>query len=146
MFGLIGMTDGYKLDHRRQYPVGTEYVYSNFTARSTRIGGQDAVIFFGLQRFLMKYFTYQAIATFFDEPAKAVRDAYREFLRSYLGEQAGAMVGTDHIMALHKLGYLPLEIRALPEGTAVPYRVPMLTIENTHPDFFWLTNYFETLL
>lgn len=30
----ILLTDGYKLDHRRQYPEGTQYVYSNWTPRS----------------------------------------------------------------------------------------------------------------
>jgi nicotinamide phosphoribosyltransferase len=50
------------------------------------------------------------------------------------------------IRELHRLGYLPLEFRALPEGTTVPMRIPMLTVENTHPDFFWLTNYIESVM
>jgi nicotinamide phosphoribosyltransferase len=50
------------------------------------------------------------------------------------------------VRALHALGYLPLEVRAVPEGSAVPLRVPMLTVENTHPDFAWLPNYFETIM
>ncbi len=52
----------------------------------------------------------------------------------------------DRIRALHRLGYLPLEFRALPEGMPVPLRVPMLTVENTHSDFFWLTNYIESVM
>lgn len=47
---------------------------------------------------------------------------------------------------LHDLGYLPIRIKALPEGTLCPVRVPASTFINTHPDFFWLTNYFETLI
>ena len=53
---------------------------------------------------------------------------------------------TRHVEDLHDLGYLPIKIDALKEGTLVPFRVPMLTIENTDPRFFWLTNYLETLI
>ena len=52
----------------------------------------------------------------------------------------------DHIEALHDLGYLPLRIKALPEGSRVNMRVPVLTVINTDPRFFWLTNYIETVL
>lgn len=55
-------------------------------------------------------------------------------------------VGTKHIEELYDLGYLPLLIKALPEGSICPIRVPMMTVRNTHPDFFWLTNYLETLI
>lgn len=55
-------------------------------------------------------------------------------------------VGTKHIEELYDLGYLPIEIKALPEGSICPIRVPMMTIKNTLPDFFWLTNYLETLI
>jgi nicotinamide phosphoribosyltransferase len=143
MLDFITLTDGYKLDHRRQYPEGTEYVYSNFTARSTRIGGADSVVFFGLQYFLKAYLQDLAQATFFERPKAKVLDGYRRFLDSYLGENA---IGVDHIAALHDLEYIPLQFWALPEGTAVPFRMPMFTLQNTHPEFFWVTNYIETLL
>lgn len=55
-------------------------------------------------------------------------------------------VGTEHIEALWDLGYLPIEIKALPEGSLCPIRVPALTLINTMPEFFWLTNYLETLI
>src|SRR5206468_8005232 len=55
-------------------------------------------------------------------------------------------VDVAHIAALHDLGYLPLLIKALPEGSRVDLRVPMMTIQSTHPEFFWLTNYIETAL
>ena len=55
-------------------------------------------------------------------------------------------VGIEHIEALYDLGYLPIEIKALPEGSVCPIRVPMMTIKNTLPEFFWLTNYLETLI
>lgn len=143
MFDFITLTDGYKVDHRRQYPEGTEYVYSNFTARSTRVGGQDAVVFFGLQYFLSVYLTEIARRSFFERPKHKVLAEYREFLDSYLGPNE---IGVEHIAALHDLGYIPLEFHALPEGTRVPFRMPMFTFQNTHPEFFWVTNYIETLL
>lgn len=135
-------TDGYKLDHRRQYPKGTEFVYSNWTARGTRIKGIDKVTFFGLQAAIKKRLM-DDFEAFFAADVDKVCDEYQQMLDAYLGPND---IGTDHIRALHNLGYIPLEFKALPEGTQVPLRVPMLTVENTHPEFFWLTNYFETIL
>ena len=143
MLDFITLTDGYKADHRRQYPNGTEYVYSNFTARSTRIGGADSVVFFGLQYFLRTYFMELAADSFFSRNRGTVMAQYRQFLDGYLGPNE---IGDEHIGQLHELGYIPLRFCALPEGTSVPFRVPMFTIENTLPEFYWVTNYFETLM
>lgn len=137
------MTDGYKVDHRRQYPSGTTMVYSNMTPRSGRDSTDKGVIFFGLQYVLERYFDEIPRRTFFDRPRHEVLDEYQDFLNSYLGPND---IGVGHIAALWDLGYLPLEFKAVPEGTFIPYGVPVLTIENTHPDFFWVTNYIETLL
>lgn len=147
------MTDGYKVDHRRQYPSQrkglnwlrsrTTRVYSNLTPRNGRAPEDSGVIFFGLQFVLARYFDEIVGRTFFDRPLRDVLEEYQEFLDGYLGPND---IGTDHIKALWNLGYLPLEIKAVPEGTFVPYGVPVLTIENTHSDFFWVTNYIETLL
>ena len=124
---LMLMTDGYKLDHRRQYPYGTEYVYSNMTARGTRIRGIDKVVWFGMQPFLKNYFMDYAQETFFSRPVAQVCDEYQRFLDGYLGPNE---IGTDHIADLHSLGYLPLEIWSVPEGTRVPLRMPFFTVEN----------------
>lgn len=139
----ITLIDGYKLDHRRQYPAGTTHVYSNWTPRMSRVAGQDEVVFFGLQYFLAKYLSEDFEHDFFYEPVDRVVREYARRVNGYLGPNS---IGTDHILALRNLGYLPLEFRAVPEGTRVPLRVPMLTVENTHPDFAWLVNYFETLM
>ena len=64
-------------------------------------------------------------------------------MNTALGE---GCVSTDQLAALHDLGYLPVCIRALPEGSRVNLRVPMFTVENTVAEFFWLTNYIETVL
>lgn len=136
-------TDGYKLDHRRQYPVGTQYVYSNFTPRTSRIDGQEKVVWFGGQYFLSEYMMTRANRDFFDRSKDVVLAEYQEFMDSYLGPND---IGVDHIAALHDLGYMPLEFRMREEGSLVSLRTPFLTVENTHPDFFWVTNYFETLM
>ena len=136
-------TDGYKVDHRRQYPEGTTLVYSNWTPRKSRIDGVDKVVFFGLQYFIKKYMIEDFNRNFFNQPKKEICKRYSRRINNYLGEN---QVGIEHIEALHDLGYLPMIIKALPEGVEVPIRVPMLTMYNTKPEFFWLTNYFETLL
>ncbi len=139
----LHLIDFYKADHRRQYPEGTTLVYSNLTPRKSRISEVDEVVFFGLQYFIKEYLIRQWDELFFQKPKAEVVARYRRRMDTSLG--AGA-VGMEHIEALHDLGYLPLEIKALPEGSLVPLRVPMLTIRNTRPEFFWLTNYLETLM
>lgn len=136
------MLDCYKFDHRRQYPEGTEYVYSNFTPRGSRIPGVNGVVAFGLQAFLHDM-TRTWRSQFFNVPKDVVLKRYEERTNHMLGPNS---IGTDHIGALHDLGYLPLRFRAIPEGTVVPLRIPVFTVENTHPDFFWLVNYIETVV
>lgn len=139
----ILMVDGYKLDHRRQYPAKTERVYSNWTPRMSRIQGQTEVVFLGLQYFIQRYLVDRFERDFFQVDFDKVRVNYLRRLNGYLGPNT---IGTDHLEALHELGYLPLKFWALPEGTRVPLRIPMLTVENTHDDFAWLVNYFETIM
>ncbi|RZS93204.1 nicotinate phosphoribosyltransferase [Aquimarina brevivitae] len=136
------LTDGYKLGHREQYPQGTSLVYSNWTPRKSRIEGVDKVVFFGLQYFIKEYLIKQFDAHFFNLPKQEVVAEYKRYVDHYLGVD----YDISHIEKLHDLGYLPIEIKALPEGSEVPIRVPMFTLVNTIPDFFWLTNYLETLL
>ncbi len=136
------LTDGYKLDHRRQYPEGTTRVYSNYTNRASRLPNVDTVVHFGLQAFCQRYLV-EAFAPFFAAEEDQVAAEYSKAVDAYLGPNS---IGVDHIRALHRLGYLPLRFCAVPEGTSVPLRVPTFTIENTLPDFFWLVNYIETAL
>ena len=137
------LTDGYKVDHRRQYPEGTTLVYSNWTPRKSRIEGVNEVVFFGLQYFIKKYIIEDFEQHFFSQPKDKMLKEYARRINNYLGPNE---VGTEHIAALHDLGYIPMIFKALPEGVVVPMRVPMFTMYNTKPEFFWLTNYFETLL
>jgi nicotinamide phosphoribosyltransferase len=137
------LTDGYKVDHRRQYPEGTTLVYSNWTPRKSRIEGVNEVVFFGLQYFIKKYIIEDFEQHFFSQPKDKMLKEYARRINNYLGPNE---VGIEHIAALHDLGYIPMIFKALPEGVVVPMRVPMFTMYNTKPEFFWLTNYFETLL
>ena len=137
------LTDGYKLDHRRQYPTGTSLVYSNWTPRKSRLEDMDEVVFFGLQYFLKKYIIEDFDTHFFAQPKDKVVAKYARRINNYLGAHS---ISFDHIEALHDLGYIPMVFKALPEGASVPLRVPMFTMHNTLPQFFWLTNYFETVL
>jgi nicotinamide phosphoribosyltransferase len=139
----IMMIDGYKLDHRRQYPEGTEVVYSNFTPRMSRIPDQGKVTFVGLQYFLRKYLMEEFGEKFFGQDIDKICERYERRVNGYLGPNE---IGTEHIRELHELGYIPLTFRAVPEGTSVDLRFPFFTVENTHPNFAWLVNYFETLL
>lgn len=141
----ILLTDGYKLDHRRQYPEGTEYVYSNWTPRSNHYypEADDGVVVFGIQYLVKKYFIDDFKKNFFDLPKKEAVDAFERRVFAFIGPNR---VGRKHIEDLHDLGYLPIEVKALPEGSLCPIRVPCMTVINTLPEFFWVTNYLETLL
>lgn len=143
MINPLMYTDFYKTDHRRQYPEGTTEVYSNLTARGSKIESIDHIVVFGIQYFIMEYLIRRFNRDFFYEPKEIVINEYKRRLDSSLGEDS---VPLDHIEELHDLGYLPIEIKALPEGTMCPLRVPCLTIKNTLPNFYWLTNFLETLL
>lgn len=139
----ILLKDGYKVGHKFQYPTGTTLVYANLTPRKSRVEGVDEIVFFGLQYFIKEYLQHQFDEYFFKRPKAEVMAAYQRRIDHYLGKDS---IDYSHIAALHDLGYLPLEIKALPEGSQVPMRVPVLTVKNTLPAFFWLTNMLETLL
>ncbi len=135
--------DGYKVDHRRQYPDNTEIVASNYTARKTRRQGVDKVVFFGLQYFIKRYLIEDWNENFFSKPVKEIITKFKRRIDNYLGPN---QVGDQHLRDLHALGHLPFDIYALPEGTEHPLRVPSVFIYNTNTNFGWLTNYVETIL
>jgi len=134
--------DAYKIGHVFQYPKGTEEVYSNFTARGGHSKFKKYVVF-GVQGFIKQFLLEDFYFNFFKKMKVDAVSKYKRRVDSILGKDS---VSVDHIAALHDLGYLPLEIKALDEGTKCPVKVPMLTIRNTKPEFYWLTNMLETLL
>ena len=141
--------DFYKVGHKAMYPQGTELIYSNFTPRSNKLSPtikgvpSDSVVFFGLQGFIKNFLIETFDQNFFKKDKQQVVSKYQKRCDVSLG---AGVVNADHIAELHDLGYLPIEIKALPEGSLVPIKVPVLTIKNTKPEFFWLTNYLETVL
>jgi nicotinamide phosphoribosyltransferase len=137
------LTDGYKTGHHQQYPKGTTLVYSNFTPRSNKYGpkGADKVVSFG-QQMIMKQIHEAFQNEFFSKPKDEVCGEMKRELSLYLGTD----YDVTHFEKLHDLGYLPINVKVIEEGTLVPIKVPVLTIYNTHPDFFWVTNYLETII
>lgn len=142
MNGLL-LTDGYKTGHHKQYPKGTEEVYSNWTPRSNKYApkGCDKVVSFGQQyvfQWLHNYFN----DNFFSKPKDIVCNEIKEELSMYLG----TAYDVTHYEKLHDLQYLPIKVKSLPEGVEVPIKVPMVTVVNTDKEFYWITNFLETIL
>jgi nicotinamide phosphoribosyltransferase len=137
------LKDYYKADHRRQYPDDTKLIYSNMTARQSRLPDVDKVVFFGLQYAIKRYLIEEFNNKFFSVDENLAVSRYKRMMDFTLGKDA---IDVSHIKALHKLGYLPVLIKAVAEGVEVPIKVPMFTIRNTHPEFAWVTNFLETLI
>jgi len=136
--------DVYKEFHGRAYHPDVTEVYANYTSRSgklSNIQNNDKVVFVGLQYFIMSYLMEEWDSFFKTDKATAVGNHKR-----VLSAMLGYSVDVKYLEDLHDLGYLPLRIKALPEGTLVPYQVPPLTIVNTVKGFQWLTNMIETVL
>uniref|UniRef100_A0A7S1AAI1 Nicotinamide phosphoribosyltransferase n=1 Tax=Noctiluca scintillans TaxID=2966 RepID=A0A7S1AAI1_NOCSC len=138
MCNIMLLSDSYKTSHWRQYPPNTTSVYSYFESRG---GKFEEVTFFGLQYFLRRYLVGRVVT-------RAKIDAAEKIVNSHMG--LGEMkhfnrAGWEHILKAHD-GRLPIRIKAAPEGMSVPVKNVLMTVENTDPKCFWLTNYLETLL
>jgi nicotinamide phosphoribosyltransferase len=131
---LILETDSYKVSHWAQYPPGTEHVYGYFEAR--RQGAQ--IPFFGLQ-YLLKEYLFQRISE------ADVDEAAGIFAEHFGNDQIFNRDGWMHIVRVHD-GRLPLEIKAVGEGTVVSGGNVLFTMENTDPAVPWLTDYFDSLM
>lgn len=146
---VLANTDSYKLSHKGFMNSGTSLIYSNLTPRSDKYFTahnpeyDHKMVFFGLQHFIKDYLIKEWNESFFDKPKHSVIGKFKRLIDAYLGKGA---VPVDHFEELHDLGYLPIAIKALPEGARVNIGVPVLTIENTHKKFAWLTNYLETVM
>lgn len=137
------LCDFYKTVHSEQYPKGITKLVSYFTPRMSRIEGEDKLVMFGLQAFIKEYLIEYFNENFFSVPKDKVLKEYNRILGYTLGKNS---YKDEKIIKLHDLGYLPLQIKAIPEGERVPIKVPMIEITNTNPDFAWLVNAIETLL
>lgn len=137
------LIDFYKAVHAEMLPNKITKSVSYFTPRMSRVKRWDSVVMFGLQGFIKTYLIDYFNNEFFSQPFDTVISEYKRVMDASLGKDAYKI---DKIEKLHKLGYLPIEIVALPEGTIVPMHVPMFGITNTHPDFAWLPQSLESLI
>lgn len=133
---LLLQTDSYKLTHFRQYPPKTEIVYSYLESRG---GMFEETLFFGLQYLIKAYLEGQVFEK---------EDIYeaRDFAKQHFGNDHCFNFDGWHRLYDKHQGRLPIRIRAVPEGTVVNTSNVLMTMENTDPEFPWLTNYLETLL
>lgn len=135
MHNIMLLTDSYKATHFKQYPKGTTTVYSYLESRG---GKFSKTKFFGLQYFIKTYLEGKVVT-------KEKIDEASKFFDQHIGPGMFNVAGWTHILTKHE-GRLPIVIKAVPEGTVVPTGNVLMTIENTDPECFWLTNYLETLL
>lgn len=141
------MVDGYKLGHAPMYTSGTSFLYSNLTPRSNKYFAGSALydgkmVVFGQSGALQEIYE-DWNESFFSQPKEKVIKRYKRRVDMYLGK---GVISTQRMEELHDLGFLPLEIKTLDEGSRIGMKIPMLTIKNTLPSFFWLVNYMETAL
>lgn len=141
-------SDGYKLAHAMMYSEGTTMVYSNLTPRSDRIyrssctryyDGKLAVV--GLQGALIEI--VENWQKFFNMDKGIAIAKFKFLCDNYLGKDA---ISVDNLAKLHDLGYLPLEIKTLDEGSKVNMGIPILTVRNTVAHAYWLVNFLETTI
>lgn len=153
---MILMSDFYKQAHAEQYPEGVTKLISYATARMTRMPKEmlgDKLTVFGIQSYVKDFLIERFNDTFFNVPLEEAMAEYEMIIGDTFPLK---YVNTGKFEALHKLGYLPVEIGCLPEGTRVPIRsafelpegqcqVPFMYIINTHPDFPWITEFLESV-
>ncbi|EGE3642124.1 nicotinate phosphoribosyltransferase [Shigella flexneri] len=136
--------DAYKAGHIYQYPDATQYLMLNLTPRGDKWFNSpleiDGVVAFGIQRFVKDYLVDHWNATFFERDKKEAIDEILEIMNGVLGADA---IGRQHWEELHDLGYLPVEVYSVEEGTIVPMRVPMIVFKNTVDGFHWVAGYLE---
>lgn len=143
MINPLLLTDFYKTIHHMCYAPGMTKLVSYWTPRMSRKDDMDKVVMFGLQPFIKKYLIQYFNENFFQKDKEAVVSEYKRIISKTMGNMAA---DTKHIEALHDLGYLPIQIKSVAEGSRVNIKTPMIEITNTQVDFAWLVNYLETFM
>jgi nicotinamide phosphoribosyltransferase len=129
------LSDAYKYSHHRFYHPNTEKIYSYLESRG---GAFDETVFFGLQYILKTYLTKPFTKADIDEAEWIMNGV---FGRPDVFERARF----EYILEKHG-GFFPVRIKAVPEGSVIPFRNVLMTIENTDPNCSWVTNFLESLL
>lgn len=143
MINPLLLTDFYKTIHHMCYAPGMTKLVSYWTPRMSRKDDMDKVVMFGLQPFIKKYLIQYFNENFFQKDKETVVSEYERIISKTMGNMAA---DTKHIEALHHLGYLPIQIKSVAEGSRVNIKTPMIEITNTQVDFAWLVNYLETFM
>lgn len=139
------LTDFYKTCHRAFYNPDTKQLVSYWTPRKSRVDGIDHVVCFGLQALVKKYLIDYFNDNFFSRPWHDVCQEYIDYIGTTLRKDV-ALDEVGAFKAVYNLGYLPIEIHAVPEGSLVPIGCPMIEFRATEEWAFWLVNYLETLM
>ena len=140
------LSDTYKQVHRDLYPSNIKKLTSYWVPRKSMFnpdGEYNKMVFFGLQAFIQEYLINYFNDNFFNKPIGELLFTYKKYMNVQLGK---GNYKTDYIEKLHRLGYLPLEINALPEGSLVNMNIPCIEVTNTHEDFAWLVQWVECIL
>lgn len=137
------LTDFYKTIHHLAYVPGLEYLVSYWTPRMSRYEYIDKAVVFGMQAFIKEYLIEYFNENFFGRDKTDVIDEYKRIIANTMTAQAA---DTTEIEKLYDLGYLPIKIKAVPEGTRVNIKTPVYEISNTVKGFGWLVNYLETFI
>lgn len=142
MYNPLLLIDFYKACHAEQYPHGMTRIYSPGTPRMSRLKDIEEVVYIGGQAFSKEILIKAFNEAFFSLPEEEVVRQYRRIMVNSLTKDENR---ADKIRDLHRLGYLPIALYTIPEGTSTKIGVPQNVFVNTHPDFAWLTNTLETL-
>ena len=145
----IYWTDVYKVGHKFMLPPGSTLMYSNFTPRSgkwSNCPNNGKIISFG-QQILIRQMVSDWNTNFFSKPIGEIEQFAKDMQMMLMQKEK---FDVSHFIALHKLGYLPIEIKAIEEGNHIPYKIPLYDIVNTealsNDVFDWIVNYLETIL
>lgn len=136
------MADTYKNTNPDAMPEGLIKLASYITPRKSMFKNINKVVFFGLQGFIQEFLIDLVNETFFERDKEEVLAEYKSYLDTQIGEQSYDL---SRIAALHDLGYLPIKMKALPEGSLVNMGVPCIELTNTHPDFAWVVQWIECI-
>ena len=143
MISPLLLTDFCKTIHHMCYAEEMTKLVSYWTPRMTRKEDMNKVVMFGLQPFLKNYLISYFNENFFNRNKEDVISEYKRIIFKTMGNIAS---DSSHIESLHDLVYLPIQIKAVKEGTRVNIKTPMIEITNTQVDFTWLLNYLETFM
>lgn len=141
------LTDFYKATHLLQYPESITHLTSYLTPRWSRLSGINEVVVFGVANFVNKYLFRDFHLNFFGKRFSVIESEFKDVLINSLGYSDDLVDKTlVKVNGLHRLGYLPIEVNGLPEGTLCPMGIPILEIRTTHPEFFWVGQVIESVL